>query len=212
MNIDFADQVWWYTSRAAGIVAWVLLSLSVLAGLIISTRTAALPKLWRIDLHRFFSTLSLVFLAVHMAALVPDNFVYFAWAEIFVPFASEWQPGAVAWGVVAMWLMVAVEITSLLRNRIPHRFWRAVHFSSFAVWVGATIHLFQAGTDARHLWFRIAQLVLCSAVIIMTGNRLRIQVLRKSQPPGSARRRPLPIEKTVDIDQINAREGREFAA
>ena len=170
--------------------------------------------MWRIDLHRCLSMLSIVFLGVHMAALVPDNFVYFAWAEIFVPFASEWRPGSVAWGVVAFWLLVAVEITSLLRGRIPNRLWRSIHFLSFAVWIGATIHLFYAGTDAEHPWFRVLQFVFCSAVILMTGNRVRIELVRRSTPTpvASARRRPLPVEEPVHVDQVDARERRELAA
>ncbi len=198
-DLEFASQVWWYTSRAAGIVAWVLLSGSMIAGLALSSRDAkALPAGWMLDLHRYLSTLSLTFLTIHLVALVPDNFVHFGWAELFVPMASEWQPGAVAWGIVAFWLVVCVEISSLARARIPHRLWRAIHFTSFAIWVAATVHLFTAGTDVSHPAFRVAQVVAIGAVSAMFVRRLATVVLRRR------RRSPLPVEEPVDVDQVDS--------
>lgn len=192
MNVEFVDQVWWYTSRSAGIVSWVILSLSILAGLSISTRTTQLPPTWRIDLHRFLSSLGIVFVTVHIVALVPDDFVHFGWAELFVPYASEWRPGAVAWGVVAFWLLVAVEISSLVRQRIPHRLWRSLHFTAFLLWSFATVHLLTAGTDAGHGLFRATQVVLIAAVIVMTIRRGAVAVLRRR------RRRSIHVGSTGD--------------
>lgn len=200
-QVEFVDQVWWYTSRAAGIVSWVLLTASVLAGMSMASRDSRrLPRGWPIDLHRFLSTLSLVFLAVHMAALVPDNFVEFGWAEIFVPMASTWQPGAVAWGVVGFWLVVAVEISSLLKRRIPNRVWRTIHFASFGVWISATVHLFMAGTDVSTPAFRVVQVVLIVAVVLAFIRRAAIGYERRL----SARRGALPVEEPIHIDQVDA--------
>ena len=203
----FVDQIWWYTSRASGIISWVLLTASVIAGLAISSRgSRTLPAGWTIDLHRFFSTLSLLFLTIHLVALVPDNFVHFSWAEIFLPYASEWNPGAVALGVVAFWLMIMVEVTSLVRTRIPTAMWRTIHRLSFVVWGMATAHLVYAGTDAGHPAFRAGQIVIGAFVIGLTGRRIRAGSRRRS------RSRSLPIEEPVDIDEVDTGEGREFAA
>lgn len=202
LDIDVVDQIWWYTSRSAGITAWVLLSASVLAGMSMSSRDSRqLPQGWPIDLHRFLSTLSLVFLSVHMAALVPDNFVEFGWAEIFIPLASTWQPWAVAWGVVAFWLVVAVEVTSLLRRRIPNRVWRMVHFSSFLVWISSTVHLFLAGTDVGSPAFRVVQAVVIGLVALMFGRRVTVA---RQRTRVSAGRSALPIEEAVDVDEVDA--------
>ncbi len=213
-EVEFVSQIWWYTSRSAGILAWVLLSVSVVAGLALSSRgTRVLPAGWVLDLHRFTSTLSLLFLTIHLVALVPDNFIHFAWAELFVPMASEWKPGAVAWGIVAFWLVVCVEITSLVRGRIPHRVWRVVHFASFAVWVSATIHLFLAGTDASHPVFRSVQAVVITAVVVLFARRVwrarrsTSSLVADSDDGGSA----LPVEEPVDVDQVHSREGAELA-
>jgi len=144
-----STKVWWYVSRASGIVAWALAAMAVLWGLALSTRALG-PKPrapWLLDVHRFIGGLTLVFVGVHLVALVLDSFVSFGFLELFVPMASSWRPGAVAWGIVAFYLLVAVEVTSLLKRRIPNGLWRWVHFSSYALYATATVHLLLAGTD-----------------------------------------------------------------
>jgi sulfoxide reductase heme-binding subunit YedZ len=201
-GVDVVEQIWWFTSRAAGIVAWVLLSLSVIVGMSISTRdTRRMPTGWPLDLHRFMSMLALTFLGIHLTALVPDNFIHFGLGELFVPMLSEWQPGSVAWGIVAFWLVVTVEVTSLVRSRLPYRLWRNIHRLSFVVWVTATVHLFLAGSDASTLTFRIVQAIVISTVVVLFVRRLSV-----------ARRRSLPIQKPVDVDEIDAGDGRELSA
>jgi len=175
----------------------------VIAGMSMASRDSRrLPTGWPIDLHRFLSTLSLVFLAVHMAALGPDNFVEFGWAEIFVPMASTWQPGAVAWGVVAFWLVVAVEVTSLLKRRIPNRVWRTIHFASFFVWVSSTVHLFMSGTDVSSPAFRVVQAVVIAAVSLLFVRRIVVARRRA----GSVRAGALPVEEAVHVDEVYAGE------
>ncbi len=124
-------------------------SLSVLWGLALATRApvTARPRPWLLDLHRFLGGLAVVFVAVHLAGLALDPFVSFGVAEIAVPMASSWKPGAVAWGVVAAYLLLAVEITSLLKKRIPARLWRSVHLTSYLLYAFATVHLLLAGMD-----------------------------------------------------------------
>lgn len=224
-GVEFVDQIWWFMSRAAGSVAWVLLSFSMLVGMSQTRRGAGvervLPAGWSIDLHRFLSMLSLTFLTVHLFALIPDNFVDFGLVEVFVPMMSNWEPSAVAWGVVGFWLMVSVEVTSLLRSRIPNRVWRAVHLLSFVVWVAATVHLFMAGTDVANPVFRVVQVVLIGSVAVMFMLRIGDGVRRSMDPFSDVPRpvardaelvRPLPVEETIDIDQVDPWEGRELAA
>lgn len=205
-NVEVVDQIWWYTSRAAGVVAWIMLSASVIAGMTLSTRDSRLlPTGWPIDLHRFLSSVSLIFLGTHMLALIPDNFVEFGVVELLVPLASTWQPWAVAWGIVAFWLAVAVEVTSLLRTRIPRRVWRAIHFSSFAMWLAATVHLFMAGTDASDVKFRVVQAVVIGAVSVLFTRRL--VVARRRSRSSSVGRGPLTVEEPIDVDEVHAGKG-----
>ena len=80
----------------------------------------------------------MIFTAVHLVGLVADSYVTFGWAEILVPMASGWKPGAVAFGVVSMYLLVAVEATSRAIRRLPRNLWRWVHRSSFVLFATAT--------------------------------------------------------------------------
>lgn len=165
-----STQVWWYVARAGGIVAWALLALSVIWGLLLSTRLLGgrPTPAWLTDLHRFLGGLALVFTAVHVAGLVADSYLHFGWAEIFVPFASAWRPLPVAAGVLAMYLLVAVEVTSLMMRRIPRRSWKRVHQSSFVLFLLATLHGAFAGTDATSLVYRWFSVALIVAVIFLT--------------------------------------------
>jgi predicted ferric reductase len=104
---------------------------------------------WTLDLHRYLGGLAVVFVGVHLAALVFDSYVGFGLAELLVPFASRWKPTAVAWGVTAFYLLLAVEVSSLTRRRLPNRIWRRLHFLAFPLYVVGTLHLVTAGTDAR---------------------------------------------------------------
>lgn len=171
-------QVWWYVARASGIVAWGLLALSVLWGLALSTRvTGRRPApAWLADLHRALGGLALAFTAVHLIGLVADSYVDFGWLDLLLPFASPWRPAAVAAGVVALYLLLAVEATSLLRRRVGARAWRRVHLASFPLYALATGHLLAAGTDAVNPWLNLA--VLGSLLAIATLTLVRIVLPR----------------------------------
>ena len=122
-------QLWWHVARAGGLVAYGLLAASTIWGLAVSTRLLGrwpAPG-WTLDLHRYLGGLALSFTGIHLAALLLDSYIQFDLLDLLVPFASTWRPGAVAWGVVAVYLLVAVQATSLARRRLPHRLWRRVH-------------------------------------------------------------------------------------
>ena len=144
------EQLWWYVARSSGIVAWALAMASVLWGTALATRALGpRPKApWLLDLHRHLGGLTVLFVGVHLGALVADTYVHFGVADLLVPGASGWRTGAVAWGVIAFWLLLGIEVTSLLQRRIPKRWWRRVHLTSYAVAVLTTVHLFTAGTDS----------------------------------------------------------------
>jgi predicted ferric reductase len=159
-------QLWWYIARSGGIVAWALLAGSVLWGLALSTkvlRGKPRPN-WILDLHRFLGGLALLFTGIHVGALILDSYVHFGPAEILVPLASAWHPVAVAWGVVAMYLLIAVELTSLARKRISKRAWRLTHYFSFPLFMLTTAHALSAGTDRSTLLLRWS-VILVSAVV-----------------------------------------------
>jgi DMSO/TMAO reductase YedYZ heme-binding membrane subunit len=142
-------KLWWYLSRATGLVAWGLAVASILFGLALATRALGnRPRApWLLALHRWAGGLTVAFTAGHVASIVADTYVHFGLADVLVPFATSWRPTAVAWGVISMWLLVAIEVTSLQMRRLPKRAWRAIHLSSYLVAVLSTVHGFTAGTD-----------------------------------------------------------------
>ena len=161
------SQVWWFVARSSGIIAWALLTLSVVWGLLLSTKVSAtriaarkLRPAWILDLHRHLGGLAVIFTAIHLIGIAADSYVTFGWADIFVPMASEWKPGAVAFGVVSLYLLLAIEVTSLAIRRLPRTAWRWVHRTSFLLYATATYHGILAGTDAGNQWFRVALLDL----------------------------------------------------
>lgn len=154
----------WYVARASGIVAVGLCGATVLWGLLVSTRFLRRPgPRWFLDLHRMLGGLAVVFTGVHLAGLVADNYVQFGPADLLVPFASSWHPAAVALGVVALWLLVAVEVTSLLMRHLPRRAWRAVHVSSHALFWLAILHGATAGTDTTNRAYRTFAVIVVAA-------------------------------------------------
>ena len=165
-----SEQIWWYVARSSGMVAWVLLSLSVCWGLFVSTKAVAKASTpaWLLDFHRFVGGLAVTFTAMHLVGLWADGYVEFGWRELFVPMASTWKPGPVAWGIVAVYLLVAVEVTSLAMRRLPRRAWRWVHRASLPLYGMATYHAIAAGTDRGNAAFRLAALASVDLVAFLT--------------------------------------------
>jgi DMSO/TMAO reductase YedYZ heme-binding membrane subunit len=168
------EQAWWYLSRASGLVAWALLIGSLVLGVLLATR--ALKPLdrpaWLLAMHRWFSGLAVTATVVHLLALVFDGYVQFGAKEIFVPMASTWQPGAVAVGVVAMYVMALVQVTSLMMKRLPKRLWRGVHMTSYLLVWTATVHAGMAGTDATNRVYQAVALLLTIAAVSATVLRI----------------------------------------
>jgi predicted ferric reductase len=172
------NQVFWYTARASGLVSWALLSASMLWGLVLSTklRPPRLRPSWTLDLHRYLGGLAVIFVGVHLAALMFDSYVGFGLTQVLVPFASHWKPTAVAWGVTGLYLLLAVEMSSLARKHLPNRLWRRLHFLAFPLYVVATLHMLTAGTDARTALALLA--VAAAAVTIGALTAMRSEALR----------------------------------
>jgi DMSO/TMAO reductase YedYZ heme-binding membrane subunit len=186
------SQVPWYIARAAGLVSWSLLTASVLWGLTMSTKTmrGRVRPNWLLDLHRYLGGLAAIFTGVHVAAIVADSYTHFGLTSVLVPFASSWHPVAVAWGVVGLYLLLAVELTSLARSRLPNRWWRAIHFASFPLYGVATLHLLTAGSDAGNPLVRVA--VIGSTALVLSLTAIRITDKPSARRPTRQREMPTP--------------------
>ena len=187
-----ATKVWWYVSRSTGVVAWALLALAVLWGLALSTRALGRrsPAPWLLDVHRFLGGLAVIFTIVHFVTLSFDPWMKseygYKLTQAFVPFTSTWKPGPMAWGIVAFYLLLAVELTSLIKNRLPQKFWRGVHLASYPLYAMATIHLLTAGSDNQNSLLRWSVLATVGAVVFFTVYRIigpgRAESVKQSTP------------------------------
>lgn len=147
------SQAWWFLARATGIVGYLLLTVGVTTGLVVASGLlrARVRGDWLLDWHRFLGGLATLFTLAHLGALWLDEVVDFGPLDLFVPLVSGYRPVPVAWGIVAWWLLLAIEATSLARDHLPRPMWRLVHWASYPVFLLATLHLLTAGTDARHV-------------------------------------------------------------
>lgn len=179
----------WYTARASGLVTWALLASAMLWGLLLSSRAlrSRLRQAWLLDLHRFLAAAAVVFLGIHVTSIVLDSYVHFGVVEVLVPFTGSWHPGAVAWGVAGLYLLLALEVTSLLRSRLPKRFWRATHFLSFPLFAVATVHGLTAGTDRHTLAMQIGFIGVAAVITLLTAYRTAVAARdRDITPLGAA--------------------------
>lgn len=177
-------QFMWWVSRATGMVGGLLLVGSLVWGVLLSTRVLKPVDrpAWLLGLHRWMSSLGCIMIVVHMLALVGDNYVYFGWRELFVPWGSEWKNTPVALGVIAMYLLALVQISSLLMRWLPTRLWHAIHVSAYAVvWLGF-VHGALAGTDVSNPVYQdLVMLLILAAMgfalvrVLIGSNRARVR-------------------------------------
>lgn len=195
-------QLWWFVTRSTGILTWALATAAVLWGLGVTSKPLGKKPApsWMLDLHRFLGALTVLFLAAHLGALLADSYTNWTLADLAVPYATTWKPGPVAWGIVAAWLLVAVEVSSLFMRYLPRVWWRRLHLTSYLVFVAATIHFLSAGTDSTNLALRIAVGASVGSVAFLTGFRIR-QGRRKAAlrraATGPDATRVVPIRRPV---------------
>jgi methionine sulfoxide reductase heme-binding subunit len=162
-----SSTVLWYTMRATGIVSLVLLSATMVLGIFTAGRakSRSWPAFAQADLHKRVSLLAMVFLALHVLTAVIDTYVSVGWTSIIVPFASPYRPLWTGLGTVAVDLMLAVAVSSALRQRISARTWRGIHWLAYGSWPVAMAHSLGIGTDASKLWMD-GLVALCTSAVL----------------------------------------------
>lgn len=145
-------------------MAFATVTASVAFGLVLSTRLfgRSVAPAWLMEMHRHLGAVSIAATLLHMGSLIADNYTSFSLKDVLVPFSSVWKPGPVAWGILAFWLLIVIEVSSLLMHRLPKRVWHSIHLTSFVVFAGALVHGIQAGADAGT---RLAQTIAISTAM-----------------------------------------------
>lgn len=181
----------WFISRASGLVAFAILSSSVILGLLMSTKAANRwlnPKV-SYELHGTLSVLSLIFLAIHGGALLFDGFFSFTPASLVIPFLSPYQPLWVGLGVIAAWTTAGVAASVRFRKQMGYARWRQLHYLSFVAYVLSLVHGMTAGGTDTSLPL-VQALYLGSAATIATLLMVRILFERPARAARKAAARP----------------------
>ncbi|HEV2686013.1 MAG TPA: ferric reductase-like transmembrane domain-containing protein [Actinomycetota bacterium] len=166
----------WYLTRGTGIVSLLLLTASVVLGVVNQTRwsTDRWPRFALQDLHKNVSLVALAVVAVHVSTSVIDRFAPIGWKDTLVPFLSPYRPLWLGLGTLSADFFLAVLITSLLRPRISPRLWRAVHWVSYASWPAAVLHSLGTGTDVKVGWMLV--LTACCILSVVLAVWWRVSV------------------------------------
>jgi hypothetical protein len=159
-------SVYWYLTRSTGVVSLLLLTLTVVLGVIDVRRwsTPAWPRFALDSLHRSVSMLVLVFLGLHIVTAALDSFAPIALIDAVLPFIGSYRPFWLGLGAVAFDLLLAIAITSLMRERLGHRAWRITHWLAYACWPIALLHGLGTGSDVKSAW-SLALTAMCVVAV-----------------------------------------------
>lgn len=198
----------WYTTRASGLVTLILLTLTMVLGLITTSRSRARnwPGFAQQEMHRRLSMMAVVFLAIHVLTSILDTYVHIGLFAIFVPFASPYSRFWVGLGTISLDLMLAVFISSLLRAHLRPSTWRGIHWLAYASWPIALAHTFGLGTDSREHWV----IFLGAACLLSVGLSLawRVYTAARRTTPAPA---PDVVPLTRRVSSTHARGSRHVS-
>jgi sulfoxide reductase heme-binding subunit YedZ len=168
----------WYATRAAGLITLIALTGSIVLGILNAGRFASTrwPRFLVQGMHRNLALLALTSLTLHVSTTVIDTYTSIGLATAFVPFVSGYKRFWLGLGATACDLMLALVITSLVRQRVGHRVWRRIHWAGYLCWPAAVAHGLGAGTDHGTAWVLVLTFACIVIVLVAIGYRT-VQVL-----------------------------------
>jgi len=176
-----SNPVDWYAARAGGIAAYLLLSLNVAIGLLMTGKKSLRrwPRFAIKDVHRFTGLLTGTFVVLHIIAVAIDAYLPFSLLSLAVPLVAPFRPIWTGLGIVAAELLLALAVSNHYRNtELSYRAWRRIHYANFAVWTAATFHAVGTGTDRSTPWL----LAIEAAAVGVIGGLIVWRVLRRGEP------------------------------
>ena len=168
------NEALWLLGRGLGVSTLVLLTISMVAGIITWQRSTPLqtPRFAVAEIHRRASLVASGLLVVHILSLVFDQEAQLSWVDTVVPFLNARNPLWWGLGTLSLDILLVVVVTSLMKKRISHRVWRGIHWFSYLAWPVAVLHAFGGGTDAATVWFRLIAFTCIAAVGAAVGIRV----------------------------------------
>jgi methionine sulfoxide reductase heme-binding subunit len=196
MNQDFAGHAWWLASRASGLVALGLVTISVVLGLMMAGKLSKRPGIGRVlsAIHEQTALTGLVAIAVHGLTLLGDPFLNPGPQGIAIPFAMSYRPLFTGLGIIAGWLATVLGLSFYLRRHIGARLWRQAHKATIFVFVLGVAHTMGAGTDATSPWLYWPVAFASSLVAVLFTARV-VEGIRKGR-----RRKAKALERRPAIE------------
>lgn len=179
------SQLLWFAARGSGVVSLILLTAVACLGLasVVRWQRPGWPRFLTADLHSNLALMSVVFIAVHIASAILDPFAKLGLTAATIPFASSYRPVWVGLGVISVYLLLAVLITSLVREQMGQRAWRAIHWVAYLGWPLAVAHSLGAGSDAFAPWMMAVAGACIAAVLTALAWRLVVVRNRRAELP-----------------------------
>ena len=178
-----STQIWWYVTRSAGIIAYLLLWFSTVWGLAVPSKllNTVLAPTFTVDFHEFTSLLSIGFTLLHVFVLTIDRFLPYTPLQILVPFLSPYRPFWVGMGVIAFYISLLVTVTFYLRGKIGMKAFRSIHMLSLIGYLGVTLHGIYAGTDSPLVSMQLLYKGTALVVIFLTVYWLAMKYMQKQE-------------------------------
>lgn len=194
-----STQIWWYVTRSAGIVAYLLLWFSTVWGLAVPSKllNPVLGPTFTIDFHEFISLLSIGFTLLHVFVLTIDRFLPYTLSQILVPFLSPYRPFWVGMGVIAFYITLLVTITFYIRARISMKTFRSIHVLSLLGYLGVTLHGLYAGTDSPLLSMQLLYKGTALVVVFLTVYWLGLKYMQRREAKEEALKQRLRRHERV---------------
>lgn len=149
-----AVTVYWYVVRGSGFVLYLLLSLSVILGLLMALRcrSDAWPRVITEELHRYILLVAGIFLVIHVGTTLLDSFIHLSIGQVLIPFTSTYRTIWMSAGIVSMYLAAALFLSIYTRRFIGYKAWRTMHYAGSFAWILALTHSVTSGSDTRTPW------------------------------------------------------------
>ena len=203
-------HIWWYVSRVSALCAWGLMSFSVVWGVLLASRVfrGLDNPAWLKDLHKYLSTLTVLLASVHTLALTLDPYVKFDAADLFIPGVATYEGAsdlvnlALAIGVIAMWVMSVVYLTSLVMEKLPHVVWKAIHYSSYLVFFAIGIHAAFSGSDVGSWWYAAVSVFVISMTMIALLIRFAVIALRERRAVADTKESALRLAAQAEREAL----------
>jgi predicted ferric reductase len=187
------QMVTWDVARAGGFTAFGLLTFAVAIGLALTIhiQSPRWPRIINSELHNFITLLALVFAGVHVLAVWIDPFTHFGWNEVFVPLASHYRPLWMALGIIALYIGIAIGLSTWLRPHIGYKLWRRLHVLTLVLYALVVVHGIATGSDTRTGWGA----AIYTVSVLLIGTLLIVRLMK----PATAQSRAHPFLAVVVI-------------